>query len=367
MKQEQQAPVIGWFVSGHGFGHATRAAAVMDAMHRLQPACEHRIYTSAPSWIFNESLPNGAFSICEQLVDIGLVQNGPMAVDVNATIDALDQWLPFDEALLQRLATDLKNHRCQMVICDISPLGAAVAERAGLPCVLLENFTWAWIYQGYVDQNPLIAKWGERLDSYYQSIALRIQTGAAGVPHSTAAAVGFISRHPRHSQAEVRECLGIPEGKKMVLATLGGIAGGKLSFAAVPSLPDCVFVTAGLPADEHQHDNLIVLPQHEQMFHPDLVAAADVVVCKSGYSTYAECIAAGVPVASVPRPEFPESAVLDQVMQARGGWRSVAAECITDHRWLESVRELLSVENLSPQPNADVTTAEVLLDYLAAH
>jgi len=38
---------------------------------------------------------------------------------------------------------------CLLVVSDISPMGLLVAETAEIPSILIENFTWDWIYQGY--------------------------------------------------------------------------------------------------------------------------------------------------------------------------------------------------------------------------
>ena len=42
--------------------------------------------------------------------------------------------------------------------------------------------------------------------------------------------------------------------------------------------------------------NVILLPANTDLYHPDLVHAADAVVAKLGYSTVAETYSAGVPL-----------------------------------------------------------------------
>jgi len=139
---------IAYFVSAHGFGHATRAAAVMAAVHALDPAICFEVFTAAPEFLFRASL-TGPFVYHHGLTDIGLVQRSALVEDPPATLARLDDFLPFDEFLLRSWADWLGRLECELVICDIAPLGLAVAELAGLPSVLIERSAGDWIYDSF--------------------------------------------------------------------------------------------------------------------------------------------------------------------------------------------------------------------------
>ncbi len=47
---------IAYFISPHGFGHAARAAAVMEATYEMDPAIRFEIFTQVPRWFFHDSL-----------------------------------------------------------------------------------------------------------------------------------------------------------------------------------------------------------------------------------------------------------------------------------------------------------------------
>ena len=49
-------PRIAVFISPHGYGHASRAAAVMAALADLDAAVEFEIFTTVPPWFFRDSL-----------------------------------------------------------------------------------------------------------------------------------------------------------------------------------------------------------------------------------------------------------------------------------------------------------------------
>ncbi len=64
---------IAYFISPHGFGHAARAASVMEAIHEIDPSIRFEIFTASPSWFFQDNL-SGLFNYHYLLTDLGLVQ-----------------------------------------------------------------------------------------------------------------------------------------------------------------------------------------------------------------------------------------------------------------------------------------------------
>jgi hypothetical protein len=214
---------IAYFISPHGFGHAARAAAVMEEACRIDENLRFEIFTQVPQWFFRQSLtrPFGYHSL---LTDIGLVQLTPFAVDLQETLRRLREMLPFDARLIESVAREIRELRCEMVVCDIAPMGIAVAESARLPSVLIENFTWDWIYEQYALEDSRIQAHADYLRAVFSSAHYHIQTEPVCAPTDTPSLrtppVGREARSPRHI---VRERLGIPEHAPSVLITMGGI------------------------------------------------------------------------------------------------------------------------------------------------
>src|SRR5690349_17245001 len=117
---------IAYFITPHGFGHATRAAAIMAAAQRQHPAVRFEIFTRVPKWLFEQSL-HAPFGYHEVLTDIGLAQQNSMREDITETVRRLDGFLPFDPAFVAQLARDVSALGCERVVCDIAPLGIVVA------------------------------------------------------------------------------------------------------------------------------------------------------------------------------------------------------------------------------------------------
>ncbi len=163
---------IACFISPHGFGHATRTIAVLEALHRLVPDLDLHIFTSVPRYLFSETL--AVFTYHEVVVDIGLVQGSALTDDLPATIERLDSFLPYSEALVEKLVGLCSD--CSFVLCDIAPLGIVVAKRLGIPSVLVENFTWDFIYAPALTRHPTLKKHAVFLKNISQLATHRIQT-----------------------------------------------------------------------------------------------------------------------------------------------------------------------------------------------
>ena len=133
------------------------------------------IFTEAPRWFFEDSV-SSPFGYHKALTDIGFVQNTPFREDVRKTLRHLEAFFPLEGSLIDRLAEKVSSLGCSLVVCDISPLGIAVGKKAGIPSVLVENFTWDWIYSAYVDVDRRIAFYVDYLKELFGSADFHVQT-----------------------------------------------------------------------------------------------------------------------------------------------------------------------------------------------
>ena len=76
-------PFLVWYVTGHGFGHATRVCAVLQ---HLPKSIDVEIVTSVPRWLFDRSLAR-QFGYRQLLHDPGLVQKDSVLFDPEATAE----------------------------------------------------------------------------------------------------------------------------------------------------------------------------------------------------------------------------------------------------------------------------------------
>jgi len=330
---------MGCCITPHGFGHAARAAAVIEALaRRISLRCT--LLTTVPKWFFADS---GAACLRwhEMQTDVGLVQASSLKEDMAATRFALESLYPLSPALIDRACALFAG--CDCILCDIAPLGIVVAKRLGIPSILLENFTWDWIYQAYRDDNPFLESHIVYLEEIYRQVDHHLQATPVCRPVPGAVPLSPVFREGRKSRDAVRASLGLPSGKPVILLTMGGIGANNFSLHALQGKDKYVFLLAGSGEKEEVRGNVYQIPARGSLYHPDLIRAADLVVGKLGYSTMAEIFGAGTPFAFVGRPRFPESAVLASYVIENNMGREIESEAFVSGQWLDRLDGLLGL------------------------
>jgi hypothetical protein len=338
---------IAYFISPHGFGHAARATAIMSAIRDVDPEVHFDIVTQVPAWFFQASLHDG-FDYYEVCTDLGLVQHSALHADLEASLRRLDAFLPFEVAALDNLARHLD--ACELVMCDIAPMGIAVARQLGVPSVLVENFTWDWIYQAYVDAYPGFHRHIDYLAALFATAEHHVQIEPVCFTRPCDLTTGPVSRRPTTSPAHTRKQLHVAgeEDSPMVLLTMGGIPE---SYPFVQQLterfPQIAFVIPSGSAELQRLENVQLLPPHSTFFHPNLLHACDAVVGKAGYSTVAEVYAAGVPFGYILCEAFRESNVLAAFIREHMLGIQVPETGFQNGEWLELIPKLLQLPKVS--------------------
>lgn len=351
---------IACFISPHGFGHAARASAVIEAVGTRLAPCHFEIFTTVPSWFFADSL-SVPFSWHPVTTDIGLVQKNAFIEDIERTLVRLNTFLPFDPVLVADLAEQICRKQCHLILCDIAPLGIAVGRKCGIPSVLIENFTWDRIYAGYPSVAAMMTHHITYLRRIFDTADHRIQTEPVCFRDAADLTVGPVSRRFRTTGPEIRRKLEIPDTQKIVLITTGGIPERYGFLDQLKKFAGVTFILPGGSPSTEWHDNLVLLPRRSAFFHPDLVNASNAVVGKVGYSTIAEVYAAGVPFGHAARYPYPESPGLVDFISRQMRGVALSESDLGSGRWLAMLPKLLE---LPRQPRADSNGSEQIAAYI---
>ena len=335
-----------YFITPHGFGHAARASALMAAMMAQNPEAVFDIYTLVPQWFFEDSL-KGGFNYHTLKTDIGLIQSNPMTEDLPATLMALESFFAGMPGLIKKLAEEIGPSQPDAIICDISPVGLELAEALNIPATLVENFTWDWIYEPYLNSHPAFETYIKKFKRIYQKATFRVQTEPVCQPLSCTLTSRPISRKPRLEREQTRKLLNIRAQEKVVLVTMGGIPGQFQYLQQLSQMKDTIFIVPGGSETVKFHANLRLLPQHSQFYHPDLMFAADVVLGKSGYSSVAEAYWAGIPFGYFMRAGFRESIPFAGYIQEQLMGIEFDEGDFENGHWIKSLDSLLSLPRLS--------------------
>ena len=336
---------IAFFISPHGYGHAARSAGVMEAVYEQESSIRFEIFTNVPHWFFEDSL-SGDFGYHALLTDIGLVQSTPLQADIHETVKSLNHFLPFDPSKIRDLVKQIKKLKCGLIICDIAPMGIVVAEEAGIPSLLIENFTWDWIYQEYAEQDESLCGHISYLKGIFDAARFHIQTKPVCVPRRVDLTTFPVSRKIKTPLRDIRKELRIPEDAKAVLITMGGIEEKYNFLEQLATKRDVYFIIPGASKQVTMDGNLLLLPHRSGYFHPDLVNASDAVIGKVGYSTLAEIYYAGVPFGYVARSRFRESHKLVPFIESRMRGLPISGDQFYTGNWLYSLSDLLALPRI---------------------
>jgi UDP-N-acetylglucosamine:LPS N-acetylglucosamine transferase len=144
---------------------------------------------------------------------------------------------------------------------------------------------------------------------------------------------------------------------------MGGVGWTYRGLASAEQHRRAWFAVPGGAQRRRRRGRVVLLPFHSQLFHPDLVQAADVVVGKLGYSTVAETYQARAAMAFVSRPQFRESAVLADFVRRTAPSVEITEAVFNDGSWLDAVDRLLDAERpTGPRANGAGEAAAAILD-----
>jgi len=344
-RYEPNAPLrrVAFFISPHGFGHAARAASIMEALAEIQSQTLFDIFTTVPAWFFNHSNAF-AFHYHSLLTDIGLVQMTPFQEDLPATVQNLKNFLPFDHSQIAPVAQKIRHLKSELVICDIAPMGILIAREAGVPSVLIENFTWDWIYQGY--EEPAINEFAQYLQSIFAEASCHIQTEPICKPAPVNYTAAPASRKIKTPAGVVRQELGLSDSCKVVMITTGGTPKRYGFIDKLKTQTGIHFIIAGASNSVSIQDNLIFLPQTSTYFHPDLINASDAVIGKVGYGTIAEVYHAGIPFGYVARTHYRESKPLVNFIENKMHGFAISESEFHNGNWTARLKHLLAMPRI---------------------
>jgi hypothetical protein len=334
---------IACFISPHGFGHATRTIAIVEALQRIRANVHAHFFTTVPRSLFAQTLTS--FTYHPVVVDVGLVQRSALDSDIPATIRQLDELLPYSRQAIHELAALCTD--CSLVLCDIAPLGIAVAQSARRPSILVENFTWDWIYRPYMKKYPQLEPHARFLHKLFNQADYRIQTEPLCYPVSSDLHCKPIFRRIKEGVSALKKQIGCT-ANKLIIVTMGGFFQQIASLEEMADFPDIHFLFTGQKETKQIGENIALLAHNSPVYHPDLLNAADIVVCKAGYSTVAECCQAGARVISVGRADFPESKILQNYIEERLGGIPIKPEIYANGNWVPLASDLLA----GPKPAA---------------
>jgi UDP-N-acetylglucosamine:LPS N-acetylglucosamine transferase len=103
------------------------------------------------------------------------------------------------------------------------------------------------------------------------------------------------------------------------------------------------FIIPGASKSVAIEDNLILLPENSEFFHPDLIHASDAVIGKVGYSTIAEVYHAGLPFGYSARAHYRETEPLVNFIENEMHGFAIGQSEFNNGEWIHRIADLLAL------------------------
>jgi len=328
-------------ITGHGFGHVAQTAPALNLLHERLPQLRLTVRSAVPLAHLRSRI-HAPFTHLPGEGDIGMVMSSALDVRAEESRAAYrafhadwDRRIADEARLLRKLGAD-------MVLSNVGYLPLAGAQRSGIPNAALCSLNWFDIYRHYCGDDAIAAQ----IHACYANADafLRITPGMAMetlpnlVPIAPIAAVGSNRRD------ELNHQLKLAKEERLVLVSLGGIA-GRLPIERWPRIDGVRWLVQ--QSWQVEHPDAIALESLPMSFS-DLLASSDVLICKPGYGSFAEAACSGLPVLYVSRADWPESPALIEWLQRRSLCREVSRNALEQGNFADALEEIRHAQRPKP-------------------
>ncbi|XP_019707924.1 L-arabinokinase [Elaeis guineensis] len=334
--------VFAYYVTGHGFGHATRVVEVVR--HLIVAGHDVHVVTGAPDFVFTTEIQSPNLHIRKVLLDCGAVQADALTVDRLASLEKYHQTAVVPRASI--LATEvewLNSIKADLVVSDVVPVACRAAADAGIRSVCVTNFSWDFIYAEYVmaaGHHHRSIVWQIAEDYSHCEFLIRLPGYCPMPAFRDVIDVPLVVRRLHKSRLEVRKELGIENDVKVVIFNFGGQpAGWKLKQEWLPDGWLCL--VCGASDNQELPPNFVKLAK--DVYTPDLIAASNCMLGKIGYGTVSEALAYKLPFVFVRRDYFNEEPFLRNMLEYyQGGVEMIRRDLLTGH-WTPYLERALTL------------------------
>lgn len=294
-----------FYVSNHGFGHATRVCALAEALGKWGIFCH--IITDRPDFLFKTLNPH-LHRLHKRRVDFGVIHKDNLQVDMEATKTELLWLLNERNRIVDMEVAFIRTNQVSFIISDASYLAGEIAVYAKIPCYLVSNFDWYYVYSGIFAGDSSMRPVVNTIRGLYQLMDMAVR-----LPFSTRDSIsscrnvvkaGVLARKPS-GMADAFHQFDLPQESKILLVMFGGEGVLDLNYENLCKAFKGIVIStrAGVQAPNHHKADV-------DADFPALIKMADFILCKPGYSTFAEAVQESKFIIYCKRRDYPEEVAL---------------------------------------------------------
>ena len=349
-------------ITSHGFGHAVRAATVAEKLQQLRPDITLNLVTVAPEWLL-KSYIKGNFVYRQRVFDVGVIQSDSLTMDRSATLNKMQEIISRQEQIIAEEAQYIKDNNIGLILADIPALAAPIARAAGIPCWMMSNFGWDFIYRDWGEEFKDIVAW---IENYYgqsdRLFRLPLAEPMSAFPNTTD--VGLTGSKPQFTNDKLHDKFNLTAPvAKTVLLTFGGLGLQSIPYKNLQQFTDWQFITF----DRNAPNLSNLLKIADRTIRPlDFMPICGRVFSKPGYSTFSEAMCCDTPIVSLTRDGFAEAQILLKGMQDYSQHQIVSTDDFFTGNWNFLHQPLLNPRKSKPlAKNGATTIAQEIANHLS--
>jgi hypothetical protein len=315
--------------------------------------------TTVPSAFFTGRLQiPWEISPAEQ--DIGCIQQGPLTIDIEATWRAHQQFHADWNARVADEGRAIRSRRPGLVLANISHLAVAAGVAAGIPVVALASLSWDHILERLLSgENPERREQQVVIEHVRQAYApadfmIRLTPGCPMPAFKKVVDVAAIAQPVTPEPEKLRALIGASKGEPIVLVGFGGIAFESIPVKRLEDLAPYRFL---LDRVNGHADRRVRSVDSLGLPFGTLLASADILLTKPGYSTVVEAVAHRRSVVYVRRYNFADEQPLVDYLHQYGRSVELTQQDFFEGRWQEALQAVQRL-SLGDRPPPAPTGAE---------
>ncbi len=238
------------------------------------------------------------------------MQADSFKMDKSATLEKLLEIKKNQASIIASEVDFIRQNRVDLILADIPFLAAEIGKAANVPCWMISNFGWDFIYRNWGGNFVDVADWiGEcysKCDRLFRLPFHEPMQAFDNIKNITD--VGLTGGSPFIDADKIKSNYEIDTpSEKTILLTFGGLGLQQIPYDKLRKYPDWQFITF----DKSAPDLANLIKIEDRKFRPvDFMQICGRVVSKPGFATFAEATKLGVPIISVTRDNFAEAAFL---------------------------------------------------------
>ncbi len=328
-----------YYITDHGRGHATRSVAIIRELQKLN--IEIIIRNSNANNFLQNSLPD--IKIIPGLTDIGPdIKSNGISIDKQKTEITINNWIDRLNKISKAESEIIKKIEPDLIISDISAMPFLAATKTNTNSIAISNFSWYDVLK-FLPSNKL-----EFLKDAYDkaSFAIQIPLGTSMEHFKNKQKIGLVSRIPSLSKKKIREHFKIMNNEIVVLFALGR------SDIEV----NCKYLknvkTLSMNTTVSNSNHIQLSDWNEGQ---EIVASADLVICKCGYGLISECLTNGIPFCYVSDDNHIEQQAISNELYKMGLDNRISFDDLKNFEINEKYKKIMATAQKKSLDNESAT------------